>query len=45
MAKPLGPQTGSPELAFWYNALLSQKYQVPVWSVIVLLRPAADCPN
>ena len=40
-----GRKRDLPEVAFWYNTLLSQKYQVPVWSVIVLLRPAADGPE
>ena len=30
---------------FWYNTVLGEKYKVPVWSVIVLLRPAADGPE
>jgi predicted transposase YdaD len=37
-----GRDTGLPERSFWYNTVLGQKYKVPVWSVIVLLRPAAD---
>ena len=40
-----GRDLGLPERAFWYNALLGQKYKVPVWTVIVLLRPAADGPE
>jgi hypothetical protein len=37
--------TGLPERSVWYNTVLGQKYHVPVWSVIVLLRPAADGPE
>ena len=40
-----GRDLGLPERSFWYNTLLSQKHNVPVWSVIVLLRPAADGPE
>ena len=40
-----GRKRDLPEVAFGYNTLLTQKYQVPVWSVIVLLRPAADGPE
>ena len=40
-----GRDLGLPQRTFWYNTLLSQKYDVPVWSVIVLLRPAADGPE
>ena len=40
-----GRDLGLPERSFWYNTLLSQKHHVPVWSVIVLLRPAADGPE
>jgi predicted transposase YdaD len=40
-----GRDLGLPQRSFWYNTLLTQKYQVPVWSVIVLLRPAADGPD
>jgi hypothetical protein len=28
--------------ALWYNTLAGHKYGLPVWSVLVLLRPAAD---
>jgi hypothetical protein len=40
-----GRDTGLPGRSFWYNTVLGQKYHVPVWSVIVLLRPAADGPE
>jgi predicted transposase YdaD len=40
-----GRDPGLPERSFWYNTVLGQKYHVPVWSVIVLLRPAADGPE
>jgi hypothetical protein len=40
-----GRDLGLPQRTFWYNTLLSQKHDVPVWSVIVLLRPAADGPE
>ncbi len=40
-----GRDTGLPERSFWYNTVLGQKYHLPVWSVIVLLRPAADGPE
>jgi hypothetical protein len=40
-----GRDLGLPQRSFWYNTLLSQKHNVPVWSVIVLLRPAADGPE
>ena len=40
-----GRDTGYPGQAFWYNTLASHKHQVPVWSVLVLLRPAADGPE
>ena len=41
----LGPRHRSAGGSFWYTTVLGQKYQVPVWSVIVLLRPAADGPE
>jgi len=40
-----GRDTGLPERSFWYNTVLGQKYHVPVWSVLVLLRPVADGPE
>jgi hypothetical protein len=40
-----GRDLGYPDQAHWYNALLSHRHQVPVWSVVVLLRPAADGPE
>jgi predicted transposase YdaD len=33
------------ERLFWYNTLLRRRHKVPVWSVAVLLRPAADGPE
>ena len=40
-----GRDVGLPGRVFWYNALLARQYEVPVRSVIVLLRPAADGPE
>ena len=40
-----GRDTSYPEQAFWYNTLAGHKYGLPVWSVLVLLRPAADGPE
>jgi predicted transposase YdaD len=37
-----GRDVGLPGRAFWYNALLARQYELPVRTVIVLLRPAAD---
>jgi predicted transposase YdaD len=34
-----------PHQAFWYNTLAGHKHGEPVWSVVVLLRPAADGPE
>jgi hypothetical protein len=34
-----------PGHACWYNTIASEKYQEPVWTVLVLLRPAADGPE
>jgi hypothetical protein len=36
---------GYPSQAHWYNTLARRKHGVPVWSVVVLLRPAADGPE
>jgi hypothetical protein len=40
-----GRDKGYPEQALWYNTLAGHKYGLPVWSVLVLLRPAADGPE
>ena len=40
-----GRNLGSPEQALWYNLLLLRRHQMPVWTVLVLLRPAADGPE
>ena len=37
-----GRALGLPKRTFWYNPLLSQEHDVPVGSVIVLLRPEAE---
>lgn len=37
-----GRDPAQPERSHWYNTLLARRHQVPVWSVIVLLRAAAD---
>jgi predicted transposase YdaD len=34
-----------PERLHWYNTLLRRRHGLPVWSVAVLLRPAADGPE
>jgi predicted transposase YdaD len=34
-----------PERAHWYNTLLRRRHRLPVWTVVVLLRPAADGPE
>src|SRR5262249_24112539 len=34
-----------PERAHWYNTLLRRRHRVPVWTAVVLLRPAADGPD
>jgi predicted transposase YdaD len=34
-----------PERAHWYNTLLRRRHRVPVWTTVVLLRPAADGPE
>jgi hypothetical protein len=36
-----GRDVAAPERAYWYNDLLSHRQQAPVWSALVLLRPAA----
>jgi hypothetical protein len=40
-----GRDTGHPRKASWYDTIASQKHGEPVWSVLVLLRPAADGPE
>ena len=37
--------TRYPGQAHWYNTIASHEHQEPVWSVLVLLRPAADGPE
>ena len=34
-----------PERAHWYNTLLRRRHRVPIWTAVVLLRPAADGPD
>ncbi len=40
-----GRAPGYPEHLHWYNALASHRHGLPVRSVVVLLRPAADGPE
>jgi len=40
-----GRDSDYPEQAVWYNVLLRRRHQVPVWTVLVLLRPKADGPE
>jgi hypothetical protein len=40
-----GRNLAQPEQAHWYNTILERRHQVPVWSVLVLIRPAADGPE
>jgi hypothetical protein len=40
-----GRDLADPEQAFWYNTLLRRRHRLPVWTVLVLLRPAADGPE
>jgi predicted transposase YdaD len=40
-----GRDLAYPEQALWYNVLLRRRHKVPVWTVMVLLRPAADGPE
>jgi predicted transposase YdaD len=40
-----GRDKGAPRKAHWYNTVASRKHEEPVWSVLVLLRPAADGPE
>jgi hypothetical protein len=40
-----GRDLAYPEQAHWYNTLLHRRHRVPAWTVLVLLRPAADGPE
>jgi hypothetical protein len=40
-----GRDLAYPEQAHWYNTLLRRRHKVPVWTVLVLLRPTADGPE
>jgi hypothetical protein len=40
-----GRNVTQPEQAHWYNTLLGHRHKVPVWTVVVLLRPVADGPE
>jgi predicted transposase YdaD len=40
-----GRDLAYPEQAHWSNTLLRHRHRVPVWTVVVLLRPAADGPE
>ncbi len=40
-----GRNLNQPEQAHWYNTLLGHRHKVPVWTAVVLLRPAADGPE
>jgi predicted transposase YdaD len=40
-----GRDLAQPERAHWYNTLVGGHHRVPVWTVVVLLRPAADGPE
>src|SRR5690348_4468837 len=40
-----GRDLAQPAQAHWYNTLLERHHHVPVWSVLVLIRPAADGPE
>jgi hypothetical protein len=40
-----GRDLGLPARAFWYNVLLTRQHELPVRTVIVLLRPVADGPE
>ncbi len=40
-----GRDLGYPGQCLWYNTLLERRHKVPVWSVLVLIRPAADGPE
>ncbi len=40
-----GRDLSLPERAHWYNTLIRHRHRVPVWTVVVLLRDAADGPD
>jgi hypothetical protein len=40
-----GRDKAAPRKVHWYNTIASRKHEEPVWSVLVLLRPAADGPE
>src|SRR5262249_29499288 len=40
-----GRDLALPERAHWYNTLLRRRHSVPVWTAVVLLRPAAEGPD
>ncbi len=40
-----GREKDYPRQVLWYNVLLEHHHRVPVWSVLVLLRPQADGPE
>jgi predicted transposase YdaD len=40
-----GRDPALPDSLNWYNTALGRRHHVPVWSVVVLLRPAADGPE
>jgi predicted transposase YdaD len=40
-----GRDLAYPEQAHWYHTLARHRHRVPVWTVLVLLRPAADGPE
>ena len=40
-----GRNLEQPEQSHWYNTILERRHKVPVWTVIVLIRPAADGPE
>ncbi len=40
-----GRDLAYPGQCLWYNTLLEHRHKVPVWSILVLLRPAADGPE
>ncbi len=40
-----GRDLAYPEQAHWYHTLVRHRHRIPVWTVLVLLRPAADGPE
>ena len=40
-----GREANYPQQAIWYNILLQHRHQVPIWTVLILLRPQADGPE